>query len=655
MNRKLAVAVLGVSTSIVVGCGGNSPTEVDETPTAPAAGMLRLASAAELEASLKSGFTAVRTGADAAVSALAGGAAASAPPSPAPTAPNTFTGTYTQELDVDELDAVRYDGTHLYVAPQRVMSCCFIMGIMPAGAPPPAPPQRSIRILATDPVTASATEVSEIPLADGVSVQGMYLASGAMFALTSEVFYGSYGALWADAAIWAPQKFGFRVYDTRNAASPVLRHEASIDGVFVESRRVGDTVYIVSRHTPSVQGLEYHVRTAAHEAHNMSVLRDVTLTQLLPSITINGVKRSLVDPARCYVATDSNARGGAIVTSITAVPIADPSAFRTTCYNEDAYGAYVSATSLYFTEIPSHPNATRAFTRIHKFALQSLSYEGSAEIPGQVWRGGQADFRMSEHGGDLRVFASEFDWTDDDFVDHSLYVLRKSSSELRLDIAAQLPNDRRPEEIGKTDEQLFGVRFFGDRAYAVTFRQIDPLYVIDLANPADPYLAGRLEVAGVSDFLHPVSGDLLLGLGVAETGSIKLELFDVSDIDRPLSRGSATLGGRGSYSEARHDRHAFTYQADVGGVDRFTIPATLYEQTGSFVESGLYLYEIRDKGTPRLATLNAAGALVVERGAQTTFGSFNRAFIHGNTIYYVRGDEVWSAFWSTPFAPNGAF
>ena len=617
-------------------------------------GMLRGTSAAELEASLKAGLAGPAGSRSEALIAAVG-------LSSGDTQTGNFTGTYTQEPSVDEFDAVRYDGSHLYVAPQRYMTCCFVQPAAAEGASSSPEPQPAIRILTTDPTNGTATPVGEIPLPDGTSVQGMYLSGGTMLALTSEAYYGSYGRFWTDIAIWAPQKHGFRVYDVRDPSEPELRAEAIIDGVFVESRRVGDTVYIVSRYTPSLPGLSYSGDDAARVA-NEALLGDVTLADLLPKIEINGVTRPLVDPEDCYVSSEPEDEGYAVLTSITAVPLADPDAFRTTCYNEDAYGVYVSAAALYLTELRADTALRRSFTRIHKFALggTSLGYRGSAEIDGQVWRGGQADFRLSERDGDLRAFVSEYDWTSDDFVDHKLYVLREDPSARELAVLSQLPNDDRPQEVGKPNEQLFGVRFFGARAYAVTFEQIDPLYVIDLTDPADPRIAGSLEVAGVSDFLHPVTDDLLLGLGAAAGGGIKLELFDVSDLARPLSRGGATLGGSGSYSEARHDRHAFAYQVGGDGVDRFAIPATVYSASGdhSFVESGLYLYEIRDKASVSLATLNAVGALITDRAGDASpifYAGRNRAFIHDDVVYYVRDEEVFGARWSSPSMVTGPF
>jgi len=569
----------------------------------------------------------------------------------------SFTGTYTQELDVDEADGVRYDGAYLFVAPRRYAHCCFILD--QAFAPNEPPPNR-IRILATDPGNAAASLVSEIELDYGESVQGMYLDDSRMFTLTAEASYGSYGQPWADIAIWAPEKFGISVYDVSDAANPVLDFEATVDGVFVESRRVGNTIYIVSRYAPWVEGLNYYVTTDAQRTENENLLAAATLEDLLPRITIDGQTELLVQPENCYVTTNDDTDNNPVLTSITAVPIDDPANFTTACYNESAYGVYVAESSLYFTELRPNTALQRDITRIHKFALTGtvIAYRGSVDIEGTVWQGNQSDFRLSEDNGDLRVLASQFDWTSDDFVDHELYILRESSATPDLEIVSTLPNDARPEEIGKPNEALFGVRFLEDRAYAVTFEQVDPLYVIDLSNPEDPFIAGELEVPGVSDFLHPVTDELLLGLGRAAGGGIKLELFDASVISQPLSRGAVIMGGSGSYSELIYDRHAFTYQADVGGIDRFTVPVNLYAEDGSFqfLGSMLSLFEIHDKTTPMLATLNAVGQVQPPSpGTDPEWIERSRAFIHDDTVYYVRDEAVWAFTWNAPFNLNGPY
>jgi hypothetical protein len=646
--KRLTTILSGLVLLAIAGCG-SSGSGSNNTPDPQPVGLLSpVTDLAAFEASIKDGLSKMSS----AEQLTLAGAAQDA----------NFTGTYTQELNVDELDAVRYDGEHLFVAPRRYFHCCFILANAqePVGDPAPAP-ERSIRILATDPANGAAEPVSTIPLEDDISVQGMYLEGGKMFALTGQMIYGHYGELWADFAIWAPEKLGFRVYDVSDAGNPGLEIEASIDGVFVESRRIGNTVYIVSRYTPWIEGLHYYVTTAEQQAENQALLASATMDDLLPKITIAGQTRALVAPENCYVTTSDDTSNYPVITSITAVPIDDPANFTTACYNEDAYGVYVSENALYFTEPRPDTAAQGDVTRVHKFALAgtNIHYRGSSDIEGTVWRGGQADFRMNEHEGNLRLIASQFDWTNEDFVDHQLYILRESSTRPDLEIVSTLPNDSRPEEIGKPNEALYGVRFLGNTAYAVTFEQIDPLYAIDLSNPADPFIAGELEVMGFSDFLHPVSDDLLLGLGRGGNGGVKLELFDVSNIAQPLSRGSATIGGQGSYSEAIYDRHAFTYQADVNGLDRFTIPANVFAADGSyqFLGSALYLFEILDKNMPALAALNGVGSIEPPSVGPNDpeWVERSRAFIHDDTVYYIRDENVWATFWHIPSILNGPF
>jgi len=646
--------VLGALWSLLAltGCGGSSSS--GPVPDEPAAGLLKeVASPDELETALKGSFTTINT-----TSTLEGLGADAGAGNAAPQ--GNFTGTYTQEKNVDEFDAVRYDGEHLYVAPRRTYACCYILedaladGAVNTGNPPEA----SIRILETDPASGDAALAGTIPLEENISVQGMYLSGDRMFALTAESLYGTYGEFWTMPAIWAPEKLGYRVYDVTDKGAPVLEADVKIDGAFVESRRIGNTVYIISRYAPNWPGLIYYPTTPTDVANNEAILADKSLDDLLPTIEIDGQVQILVDPGNCYLTNDDRIPAYPVITNITAVPIDDPKSFVNTCYNDEVYGAYVSESAIYFPQALHYRWPDDVTTRIHKFALAgtSVRYRGSGDIEGHVWRGGQADFRMSEFAGDLRLVSTKYSSNNEDRIDHLLYILREAQGRIALDIVSQLPNDARPEPIGKPNEQLYGVRFLGDRAYAVTFLQIDPLYVIDLADPADPRIAGELEITGFSDFLHPVSDDLLLGLGRGQPGGVKLELFDVSDIAMPLSRGSVSLGGPGSWSDAQYDRHAFTYQADVNGIDRFTIPAVTYDDsTGIAVyRQNLHLFEIHDKTMPSLASLIPVGRMSPPQ--EVPYGADrNRAFIHDDTIYYVQDELVWSAFWMSPTLINGPF
>jgi hypothetical protein len=602
------------------GCGSSGGSDPGEPVDPPAAaGMLRQVSdAAELEQVFKGALS------DVAATAVPEDAAAS----PGVSLPG-FSGTYTVEAGVDELDFVRYDGTHLFVAPAYSGS---------------SPADSVIRILRTDPSGATATQVGTIPLDSAQGVQGMYVANDRLFLVTSDIYFGPFGGIWPTVLVWAPTSFAVQVHDVSVPAQPRKLMSATFDGGFVASRRIGDRVVLVSRHTPRV--LLDPTRRAR--------LAMLPLAELLPAMTIDGRRSSLVDPRRCYVASDGRRKGHAVLTSITTFSLANPRDINNICYDEPSDGVYASREALYVSE-PRMTADSSGSTRIHKFSLDgpSAAYAGSAEVAGRLWGGGQLDFRMNESAGLLRVMTTEQTGDTADFADHRLFVLRQKPAGLALEIIGRLPNDARPEEIGKPNESLFGVRFDGDRAYAVTFQRIDPLYVIDLSTPADPRIAGQLLLPGVSEFLHPVTENLLLGLGT-DANHFKLELFDTSVLEHPQSRGAITLGGIHSDSAARYDRHAFTYLAGENS-DRLAVPTVIYtEQPGvglGYVTS-LHQFEILGKQSPSSASLREAGA--VSPPAETLHG-LNRAFIHGDAVYYVRDGGVWGTFWSTPSQVNGPF
>ena len=193
----------------------------------------------------------------------------------------------------------------------------------------------------------------------------------------------------------------------------------------------------------------------------------------------------------------------------------------------------------------------------------------------------------------------------------------------------------------------------------VTFEQIDPLYVIDLSAPLDPQIAGELSVTGFSDFLHPVSDDLLLGLGQDEEGLVKLELFNIESLTAPFSLGSKSLvaGADWSYSEARYNRHAFTYQTIDETTDRFSIPVSVgfYSDTAPYTEEQrLMLFEIDSKNRPAAASIVEVGQLKAD--IEQWWGNpLQRAVFDDDAVFYINGSTVWSTLWSDPERRNGPF
>lgn len=578
--------------------------------------------------------------------------------------------TYTQEVSVDEHDTVKYDGKHLYVAPTRGLSCCFVVDVAVdvaldeaesdgLVAPIPEPGPRAIRILATDPVSATVSEAGSIELPDDRTVEGMYIKDDQLATITSTTWWGYYGREFERIDAWAGQSAGFRLYDVSAASAPEVLWEIEIEGGFVNSRLVDDTVYLITRHTPQVEGLQFYPLSEDDEAKNQPLIEALTIDDIIPRTRINGEDGQLFAPDDCYVLDPENElapgeRGHPVLTTIIAIDLQNPGISDTLCYNESVSGTYVSPTAIHLTQHEYPPGGTPN-TIVHRFEYgNGLEYSGSGKVAGDLRTGGNLDFRISESAEFIRLVTTAFTDNEDDRFEHRLHVLAPSSTRLELDTVAQLPNEDRPEAIGKPNEDLYGVRFLGDRAFLVTFERIDPLYVIDLSDHRSPRIAGELEVTGFSDFLHPVSDALLLGLGQDERGLVKLELFDISRLDTPLSLSALSIpeGADWSYSDARYDRHAFTYLADVDGIDRFTVPVNAgfsSKEVGYNWEDRLHLFEIHGKTSPSSAFLTEVGYIsATSQNSDFYGGGRNRSVLHDDAVFYIFGDQVWSALWTNP-------
>ena len=115
-----------------------------------------------------------------------------------------------------------------------------------------------------------------------------------------------------------------------------------------------------------------------------------------------------------------------------------------------------------------------------------------------------------------------------------------------------------------TNESLFGTRFSGDRAYVVTFRRVDPLWILDLQDPAKPAIRGELQIPGYSTYLQPLADNTrLLALGV-DGGRTVVQLFDVESPSKPSLLSKVFLGEGWSWSEGNTDEKAFQVLADLG-------------------------------------------------------------------------------------------
>ena len=188
-------------------------------------------------------------------------------------------------------------------------------------------------------------------------------------------------------------------------------------------------------------------------------------------------------------------------------------------------------------------------TEIHRFDVTDPTktvYRATGTVPGFILN----NYALSEHNGDLRVASTE----------EAPWIARRAPSRvtvLRQD-GARLVQVGAVTGLGEEGERIYGVRFMGERGYVVTFRQIDPLYTLDLSDPTAPKVVGELKIPGYSAYLHPVGENRLLGVG-REGSAVKASLFDVSNLAAP-TEVAKLLFANGTTS-VENEPHAFLYWA----------------------------------------------------------------------------------------------
>jgi uncharacterized secreted protein with C-terminal beta-propeller domain len=249
-------------------------------------------------------------------------------------------------------------------------------------------------------------------------------------------------------------------------------------------------------------------------------------------------------------------------------------------------------------------------TTIYKFRLvgTSVMFTASADVPGTVLN----QFSMDESKGYFRIATT---------IGH---VTREGSGSTNnvyiLDAALNITG--RLEGLAE-GETIYSARFVGDRAYLVTFKKVDPFFVLDLSNPSHPEVLGALKIPGYSDYLHPYDENHVIGVGkntveadpaegdFAWYQGIKIALFDVSNVADPKEMYKIEIGDRGTDSYALRDHKAFLFDRDK---DLLVLPILLAELTpeqkesgstrgpyqGQITYQGAYVYDISLRGGFRL-------------------------------------------------------
>ena len=210
------------------------------------------------------------------------------------------------------------------------------------------------------------------------------------------------------------------------------------------------------------------------------------------------------------------------------------------------------------TDYEAKIEAERRKTVIHKIKIDDgyIDYDIKGEVHGYLLN----QFSMDEHAGYFRVATTTYIYTRrDNTMYNNVYIL-----------------DENLEQVGKIEdiapeERIYSTRFLGDRLYMVTFKRVDPLFVIDLSNPSNPEILGELKIPGYSDYLHPYDENHIIGIGKEtesnqwggiSTKGVKLALFDVSDVTNPTQIDTYEIGQSGTDSEALNEHKAFLFDKE---------------------------------------------------------------------------------------------
>ncbi len=433
----------------------------------------------------------------------------------APAAEADFSDTNTQEAGVDEADIIETDGRYIYTVDTSGVTIIDI---------------------------AAAAVAGTIDLVDGD--HRLLLANTTLTVITSP------WDRWNTTVVTR--------FDVSDPAQVTALHTDELEGSLVAARSADGVVRVILRTTPdrlffvTPDGFSMDEERALER--NRQVILESTIADWLP--------RRIADDGSAVAAVDcANMAIPDVGASPTLTWVASLDLGRT----EPAVGSIAlagGAETVYATQRSLHVASTDwswengdTATVVHSFSMTSgtaIDHVASGEVPGYLI----GQFALNEFNGDLRVASTH---TVDGVSRSRVAVLRPTDGEL-VEVGAV-------DDLGLT-EQIYAVRYIGALAYVVTFRQTDPLYVLDLSNAEAPVMRGELKIPGYSSYLHPIGDGLLLGLGQdatneGRTTGTQLSLFDVSNPDSPTQLARVHIGG---WSDAEWNHLAFLYWPADGTV-----------------------------------------------------------------------------------------
>lgn len=462
---------------------------------------------------------------------------------------NGGTGTNVQEAGVDEPDIAKTDGSRTYVVDGRDLVVSDVTGSQPV-------------------------ELGRLKLSGELRGAELLLVGDRVVLFSTA--WGTQpslprGSLVIDSAyLPGPATTVMAVVDAAEPSAMSVLSEREIEGELVASREHEGTVRVVVRSTPafdfvypgprahawrSEQPHDKGLTSAEALTKNRQLIRRASAAAFLPRMRVDGGR---FEPLlRCEDVTHPRSVSGLGTVSVLTLDPEDPDALKSTAVSANGDQVYASADRLYVATtaggwwgqgVAGRLGITR--TEVHAFDVSgsSTSYVASGDVPGYA----PDRWSFSEHDGLLRVATTEQKaWRD---AETTVTVLREVGTKLN--------------EVGSVSglglgEQIQSVRWFDDLAIVVTFEQTDPLYTIDLSDPAAPAVLGELKIPGFSAYLHPLGNDLLLGIGQDATGTgrttgSQASSFDISDLAMPTRLTALGLGAH-RYSPVEEDSRSFSY------------------------------------------------------------------------------------------------
>lgn len=552
-----------------------------------------------------------------------------------------YSETNVQEKGVDEGDFVKTDGNFLYLA----RGSRFI-------------------IIKTQPPEQAAI-VSDIDLKEQISE--LYLNGNQVTIITAPIYY-YYGAP-AIAGLVMPGHPVTRLYlyDTSTPAAPVMKSRFDFPGTLQGSRRIGDTMYLVTNYgidlpspvTPwnylknGIYDQEaFKAASAAARDENLKRIATLTLAEMLPSYSRTAytsgtagtpVISPVVNGSDVYAPLTGNGADLSLV-------IALNSALATSTVSSSGVLSswcrmYMSTDSLYLASgndwlwiepLPlaaQQPVNPEPQTSLHKFSISGTAgkplYKGSGVVYG--WLNDR--FSMGEYNGNLRIGTTRGGWWGEGISNRLALLAEQNGS---------LTETGSIENIAPS-ERIYSMRLDGARGYMVTFRQTDPLYTFDLSDPLKPRIAGEIKVNGFATYIHPMGQNntrlLTIGRSADDNGRVtgnKLQLFNVSNLDNPALIGSQELGA--GWSDALYDPHAFLYYEPLS---LLAIPYFSYDSTSTnswSYRSGLSLFTVDTDG------IIAISGSIQTKALESTYSSYSdtvdRSVVIGSDIYAIAHRSV---------------